>query len=156
MKTRMISTPLAAALVLAGAGAFAQDNTTNSNTSPVPNNPTSINDMAAEPQPWPGQNQTYRDNPNPFNANQQTQDSSLQAEQSAPNLPDSEIKNRVQQRIGADPDLATRSGNVRVTSRRGHVILRGTVLSQADKDNFGAKAAEVAGPENVTNYLRVH
>ena len=45
--------------------------------------------------------------------------------------------------------------NLQVLSRGGKVVIRGSVSTQEEKDNAGARAAELVGAQNVTNELKV-
>jgi hyperosmotically inducible protein len=54
-----------------------------------------------------------------------------------------------------DKSLSAYAHNVKVISQKGMVTLRGPVRSDEEKSTVEAKAAEIAGKDNVTNQLEV-
>ena len=74
------------------------------------------------------------------------------ADQQKENRPDREIARRS---IMQDKSLSTHAHNVKVISQKGMVTLRGPVRSDEEKSTLEAKAAEIAGKNNVTSQLEV-
>jgi len=72
-----------------------------------------------------------------------------------PKLSSRRLREKLRDSIAGDPTLPDGSRHVDVRTSRGKVTLTGTVLSENDKYRIGAKAAELAGPENVTNLIVV-
>lgn len=85
-------------------------------------------------------------------ANQQE---STTADQQSNSSSDVELTRNVRRAIQSDKSLSTYAHNVKVISQNGQVTLRGPVRSQDEKDAVVAKAAEVAGKNNVVNELTV-
>lgn len=54
-----------------------------------------------------------------------------------------------------DKSLSTYAHNVKIIAQNGMVTLKGPVTSEEEKKTIEAKAAEVVGPEKVTNELQV-
>jgi hyperosmotically inducible protein len=75
-----------------------------------------------------------------------------QSEASADRL----LTQKIRKAIIGDKSLSTYGHNVKIITKDGAVTLKGPVHSDDEKQNIGAKAAEVAGsPEKVTNQLTV-
>jgi osmotically-inducible protein OsmY len=85
-------------------------------------------------------------------ANQQE---STTADQQSNSSSDVELARNVRRAIQSDKSLSTYAHNVKVISQNGQVTLKGPVRSQDEKDAVVAKAAEVAGKNNVVNELTV-
>jgi osmotically-inducible protein OsmY len=85
-------------------------------------------------------------------ANQQE---STTADQQSNSSSDVELARNVRRAIQSDKSLSTYAHNVKVISQNGQVTLKGSVRSQDEKDAVVAKAAEVAGKNNVVNELTV-
>jgi osmotically-inducible protein OsmY len=68
---------------------------------------------------------------------------------------DLQTMQQIRKSIVADKSLSTYAHNVKVVSENGHVTLKGTVHTEAEKSNIEAKACAVAGTENVTNNITV-
>ena len=62
---------------------------------------------------------------------------------------------RVRKAILADQSLSSEARNAKVTTANGVVMLRGSVKSDAERDNLGAKALKLAGKNRVENDLDV-
>src|ERR1700680_1307650 len=77
------------------------------------------------------------------------------ANQQKENLPDREISRQTRRSIMQAKSLAAYAHNVKVISQNGMVTLRGPVLSDEEKGTVEAKAAEIAGKNNVTSQLEV-
>ena len=77
------------------------------------------------------------------------------ADKQKENLPDREITRQIRRSIMQDKSLSAYAHNVKVISQNGMVTLRGPVLSDEEKGTVEAKAAEIAGKNNVTSQLEV-
>jgi hyperosmotically inducible protein len=77
------------------------------------------------------------------------------ADQQKENLPDREIVRQIRRSIVEDKSLSSYAHNVKVISQKGMVTLRGPVRSDEEKSTVEAKAAEIAGKNNVTSQLEV-
>jgi hypothetical protein len=70
-------------------------------------------------------------------------------------LSDRKLAQKVRGGIAHDPTLPSGSRNVAVAVAGGKVTLTGMVLSENDKYKIAARAAELAGVENVANLIEV-
>lgn len=70
-------------------------------------------------------------------------------------LSDRRLRKTLRDSIAGDPTLPDGSRRVDVRTSHGKVTLSGDVLSENDKYRIAAKAAELAGPENVVNLIVV-
>ena len=77
------------------------------------------------------------------------------ADQQKMNLSDRAITQKIRKAIHHDRSLSTNGRNIKIFMQNGKVTLRGPVRSEEEKGNLEAKAASVAGQENVTNQLDV-
>lgn len=77
------------------------------------------------------------------------------ADQQKMNPTDRAIAQKIRKAIHEDKSLSIYAHNIKVISQDGKVTLRGPVRSEQDKANIMAKAAGVAGQENVTNELEI-
>ena len=77
------------------------------------------------------------------------------ADQQNMNPADRETSRQIRSAIMKDKTLSTYSHNIKVITRDGKVTLKGPVRSDDEKANIEAKAAAVAGADNVTNLLTV-
>jgi hyperosmotically inducible periplasmic protein len=77
------------------------------------------------------------------------------ADQQKMNLSDRAITQKIRKAIHHDRSLSSNGRNIKIFIQDGKVTLRGPVRSEEEKDNLEAKAASVAGQENVTNQLEV-
>jgi hyperosmotically inducible periplasmic protein len=77
------------------------------------------------------------------------------ADQQYMNLADRKITQQIRKVIHHDRSLSPQGRNIKIFIQNGKVTLRGPVQSLQEKGNLAAKAASVAGPENVTNQLEV-
>jgi osmotically-inducible protein OsmY len=77
------------------------------------------------------------------------------ADQQKMNLSDRAITQKIRKAIHHDRRLSTNGRNIKIFIQGGKVTLRGPVRSEEEKGNLEAKAASVAGQENVTNQLEV-
>lgn len=77
------------------------------------------------------------------------------ADQQKMNPSDRETTKQIRQAIMKDKSISTYGHNVKVITQNGMVTLKGPVRSEEEKQAIGSKAAEVAGPDKVTNDLDV-
>ena len=77
------------------------------------------------------------------------------ADQQKMNLSDRAITQEIRKAIHHDRNLSPYGRNIKIFIQDGKVTLRGLVRSEEEKGNLEAKAASVAGQENVTNQLDV-
>jgi osmotically-inducible protein OsmY len=125
---RSIKTILLTGTLLGGAFLIAQDQNTTGSTAPADNTK---------------MNQRDRD------ASQPT------ADQQKENRSDRDITQQVRRAIEKDKSLSTYGHNVKVITQNGQVTLKGPVRSEEEKRAVEAKAAEVAGQNNVSSQLDV-
>lgn len=84
--------------------------------------------------------------------NQQTQPT---ADQQKNSRSDRDITQQIRRSIVKDKSLSTYAHNVKIITQNGQVTLKGPVRSEDEKQALEAKAAEVAGNNNVTDQLDV-
>src|SRR5580698_3469549 len=125
LKTGFNVLAIAFALSLASTLARAQD----SSTPPAPDN-TKVNDRDRSP-------------------------SEPTADQQKENRPDRDITRDIRRSIMQDKSLSTYAHNVKIISQNGMVTLKGPVRSEEEKTAIEAKAATIAGKDNVTSQLEV-
>ncbi|HEY0760366.1 MAG TPA: BON domain-containing protein [Acidisarcina sp.] len=77
------------------------------------------------------------------------------ADQQSEGTSDRMLTKKIRQAIIADKSLSTYGHNVKIIALDGAVTLKGPVHSDEEKQNIGAKAAEIAGQDKVTNQLTV-
>jgi osmotically-inducible protein OsmY len=77
------------------------------------------------------------------------------ADQQKMNRSDRAITQKIRKAIHHDRSLSTNGRNIKIFIQDGKVTLRGPVRSEEEKGNLEAKAANVAGQENVSNQLEV-
>ena len=77
------------------------------------------------------------------------------ADQQGGQASDRELSRNIRKAIVSDKSLSTYAHNVKVISENGMVTLKGPVRSEEEKQAIEAKAAEVAGAQNVTSQLEV-
>jgi hyperosmotically inducible protein len=58
-------------------------------------------------------------------------------------------------KVMADKSLSTYAHNVKIISEHGKVTLKGPVHTEEERKTIATKAAEVAGPDSVTNEITV-
>ena len=103
----------------------------------------SISSAAAQQMPAPDNSRT---NKNPAGAT---------ADQQSNSETDRQLAQSVRKAIVEDKSLSTYAHNVKVISRNGQITLKGPVRSENEKQAIEAKAAEVAGKDNVVSELTV-
>ena len=91
----------------------------------------------------------------PDNTKKNKDQTSPTADQQKMNPSDRAITQKIRKAIHQDKSLSTYAHNIKVITQNGKVTLRGPVRSEEEKSNLEAKAASVAGQENVTNQLEV-
>jgi hyperosmotically inducible protein len=77
------------------------------------------------------------------------------ADQRKMNPSDRALTQKIRKAIHRDKGLSTYGRNIKIFTQDGKVTLRGPVRSEEEKGNLEAKAASVAGQENVSNHLEV-
>jgi len=77
------------------------------------------------------------------------------ADQQKMNISDRTITQQIRKMIHHDRSRSPYGSNVKIFIQDGKVTLRGPVRSEEERGNLEAKAASVAGQENVTNQLEV-
>jgi hyperosmotically inducible periplasmic protein len=77
------------------------------------------------------------------------------ADQQKMNPADRSITQKIRHAIHQDKTLSTYAHNIKIITQDGKVTLRGPVRTEEEKTNLQAKAAAVAGEENVTNQLEI-
>jgi hyperosmotically inducible periplasmic protein len=99
----------------------------------------------------------YQDPPQtpPDNTKQNKDQTSPTAEQQKMNPADRAITQKIRKAIHEDKSLSTYAHNIKIITQDGKVTLRGPVRSEDERSNLEAKAASVAGQENVTNQLEI-
>jgi hyperosmotically inducible periplasmic protein len=77
------------------------------------------------------------------------------ADQQKANKADQETTRQIRRAVVQDKSLSTYAHNVKIISQNGMVTLKGPVRSDQEKTAIEAKAAEIAGKNNVTSELEV-
>lgn len=77
------------------------------------------------------------------------------ADQQKMNPADRAITQKIRKAIHEDNSLSNYAHNIKIITQDGKVTLRGPVRSEEEKNNLQAKAAAVAGQDNVTNQLEI-
>jgi len=93
--------------------------------------------------------------PQADNTRQNRDQSSPTADQQKSNPADRALTQKIRKSIMADKDLSTYAHNVKIITQNGKVTLRGPVRSDDEKRNVEAKAAEIAGQDNVASQIEV-
>jgi len=91
----------------------------------------------------------------PDNTKKNKDQNSPNADQQKMNPSDRAITQKIRKSIHDDTGLSTYAHNIKIIAQDGKVTLRGPVRSVEEKSSLEAKAATVAGQENVTNQLEV-
>jgi len=77
------------------------------------------------------------------------------ADQQKMNPADRETTRKIRSAVTKDKSLSTYAHNIKIITRDGKVTLVGPVRSEDEKASIEAKAATVAGADNVTNKLTI-
>ncbi|MGO8794234.1 MAG: BON domain-containing protein [Candidatus Sulfotelmatobacter sp.] len=77
------------------------------------------------------------------------------ADQQGMNPADRETTKQIRKAIVKDKSISSYGHNVKVITQNGMVTLKGPVRSEEEKKAIEAKAAQVAGPDKVTDDLEV-
>jgi hyperosmotically inducible protein len=93
--------------------------------------------------------------PAPDNTNSSEDQTGPTADQQKMNPSDRAITQKIRKAIHHDKSLSTYGRNIKIFTQGGKVTLRGPVRSEGEKRNVEAKAASVAGQENVSDQLEV-
>jgi hyperosmotically inducible periplasmic protein len=91
----------------------------------------------------------------PDNTKKNKDQNSPNADQQKMNPSDRAITQKIRKSVHDDTSLSTYAHNIKIITQDGKVTLRGPVRSVEEKSNLEAKAATVAGQENVTNQLEI-
>ncbi|MBI3547526.1 MAG: BON domain-containing protein [Elusimicrobia bacterium] len=73
----------------------------------------------------------------------------------AAGMSDRQLRRTVRRAILDDKALSSDAHNVKVATKNGRVTLKGTVITEEERSNIGAKAMAIAGDGNVTNDITV-
>jgi hyperosmotically inducible protein len=93
--------------------------------------------------------------PAPDSSNLNEDQTGPTADQQKMNPSDRAITQKIRKAIHHDKSLSTYGRNIKIFTQKGKVTLRGPVRSEEERRNVEAKAASVAGQENVSNQLEV-
>ena len=93
--------------------------------------------------------------PAPDNTKRNKDQTDPSADQQKMNPADRAITQKIRKAIHEDKSVSTYALNIKIITQDGKVTLRGPVRSEDEKSNLQAKAAEIAGQDNVTNQLEV-
>lgn len=98
-----------------------------------------------------------QDNPQtaPDNTKRNKDQTSPTADQQKVNPSDRVTTQKIRKAIHDDASLSTYAHNIKIITQDGKVTLRGPVRSEEEKNNLEAKAAAVAGKENVSDQLEI-
>lgn len=77
------------------------------------------------------------------------------ADQQKESRSDLDITQQIRKAIIAEKSLSTYAHNVKIITQNGMVTLKGPVRTEEEKTTVQAKAAEVAGAQNVTSQIAV-
>jgi len=77
------------------------------------------------------------------------------ADQAKNDPSDRELMKQIRRDLVKDKSLSTYAHNVKIIAAHGKVTLRGPVKSDEERKTIEAKAAAIAGAENVTNDITV-
>jgi hyperosmotically inducible protein len=91
----------------------------------------------------------------PDNSRKNKDQTNPTADQQKMNSSDRDTTQKIRKAVHEDTSLSTYAHNIKIITQDGKVTLRGPVRSEDEKSNLEAKAAAVAGRENVTNQLEV-
>jgi len=93
--------------------------------------------------------------PAPDNTKQNKDQSGPTADQQKMNPADRAITQKIRKAIVNDSSLSTYAHNIKIITQDGKVTLRGPVRSGDERSNVEAKAAGIAGQDNVTDQLEI-
>jgi len=79
----------------------------------------------------------------------------MTAEKQGNSKSDVDLLARIRRAITKDGSMSTSARNVKIVVNSGQVWLRGPVASEAEKEQIGAAAKQLAGNANVNNLLEV-
>jgi hyperosmotically inducible protein len=77
------------------------------------------------------------------------------ADQQKENTSDRQLAAQIRRAVVKDKSLSTSAHNIKIIVQNGTVTLKGPVKSEQEKEAIEAKAAEIAGPNQVTSELQV-
>jgi hyperosmotically inducible protein len=81
--------------------------------------------------------------------------STTTADQQKNDAADVRITQSVRRAVTQDKSLSTYAHNVKIITAAGHVTLKGPVRTEQEKASIEAKAAQIAGADNVANEMTV-
>ena len=93
--------------------------------------------------------------PLPDNTKTNANKGAITAEQQKMNPADRETTKQIRSTLMKDKSLSTYAHNIKVITRDGKVTLKGPVRSEDEKNQIAAKAASIAGADNVTDEMTV-
>jgi hyperosmotically inducible protein len=93
--------------------------------------------------------------PPPDNTKTNANKGAVTAEQQKMNPADRETTKQIRSALMKDKSLSTYAHNIKVITRDGKVTLKGPVRSEDEKNEIAAKAASIAGADNVTDEMTV-
>jgi hyperosmotically inducible protein len=70
-------------------------------------------------------------------------------------MSDGHLERKIHKAISRDVTMSNRALDVRIISRNGQVILKGSVPTNMEKEKIVAKAEELAGSGNVVDQIKV-
>jgi hyperosmotically inducible protein len=77
------------------------------------------------------------------------------ADQQKESTSDRQLAAQIRRAVVKDKSLSTSAHNIKIIAQNGTVTLKGPVKSEQEKEAIEAKAAEIAGPNQVTSELQV-
>jgi len=77
------------------------------------------------------------------------------ADRQKENPTDRQLAQQIRRSLMKDKSLSTNAHNVKVIAQNGMVTLKGPVDSESEKQAIEAKAAQIAGPDKVTNEIQI-
>lgn len=91
----------------------------------------------------------------PDNAKKNKDQINPTADQQKDNASDRATTQKIRKAVHDDTSLSTYGHNIKIITQDGKVTLRGPVRSEEEKNNLEAKAATVAGKDNVSDQLEI-
>lgn len=79
----------------------------------------------------------------------------MTAQQQKMNPADRDTSKQIRSALVKDKSLSTYAHNIKIITRDGKVTLKGPVRSEDEKNEIAAKAASIAGADNVTDEMTV-
>ena len=79
----------------------------------------------------------------------------MTADNAGQNLSDRDIMQKIRKSVVADGNLSISAHNVKIIAKNGHVVLKGAVDSESEKQAVVTKANAVVGSDNVIDRLSI-